>query len=334
MNASFLGIDTSNYTTSTALYYPDTGEVEQQKKLLPVKEGELGLRQSDAVFHHTRQLPDLLEGLLRQVGPIRALGVSEKPCETEGSYMPCFLAGLGTARSLAAALHVPLYRFTHQQGHVAAAALGARCPELLQTAFLAFHVSGGTTDALLVRPDGMGGIRCMPAASSLDLKAGQLIDRVGKRLGLPFPAGPELECLALSAPRPKTKPRPVLRGMNCSLSGVENQCEQKQRAGVPAEEIARFCLESVLAAIAGMTEALRREHPGLPLLYAGGVMSNSFLREELAARFGGHFAPPAFSADNAAGIALLCALREGGRGDDRDYGKPVKPVCEIPAGRG
>lgn len=313
MKTSYLGIDTSNYTTSTALYFPDPPEIRQEKRLLPVKQGELGLRQSDAVFHHTRQLPDLLEELLlASDGPIRSVGVSEKPCEAEGSYMPCFLAGLGTARSLAAALHVPLRRFTHQQGHVAAAAFGAGCPELLKADFLAFHVSGGTTDALLVRPDGEQGIRCTLVASSLDLKAGQLIDRVGRLLGLAFPAGPALEELARTAPRPRTKPRPVLRGADCSLSGVENQCAQKNREGVPAAEIARFCLESVLAAVAGMTEALQREYPGLPLLYAGGVMSNAFLRQELSGRFQGRFAPPAFSADNAAGIALLGALKEGG----------------------
>ncbi|HIW73471.1 MAG TPA: peptidase M22 [Firmicutes bacterium] len=315
MNGPYLGVDTSNYTTSTALYFPDAPAMRQNKRLLPVKEGELGLRQSDAVFHHTRQLPELLEGLLAAAGgPVRAIGVSEKPCEAEGSYMPCFLAGLGTARSLAAALRVPLHRFTHQQGHVAAAAYGAGCPELLKGDFLAFHVSGGTTDALLVRPDPDGGIRCTLAASSLDLRAGQLIDRVGKALGLPFPAGPALERLALEAPRPQNPPRPVLRGADCSLSGVENQCERLRRDGAPAPQVARFCLESVLAAVSGMTGALQRAYPGLPLLYAGGVMSNAFLREELSSRFGGRFAPPAFSADNAAGAALLCALREkGGR---------------------
>ncbi|MDE6596709.1 MAG: peptidase M22, partial [Oscillospiraceae bacterium] len=52
-----LGIDTSNYTTSAALYDTVSGEIKQEKLLLPVKSGELGLRQSDAVFHHTKQLP-------------------------------------------------------------------------------------------------------------------------------------------------------------------------------------------------------------------------------------------------------------------------------------
>ena len=308
----FLGIDTSNYTTSAAVYDPQSGGMRQKKQLLPVKTGELGLRQSDAVFHHTRQLPAMLEGVLNGVeGRTAAIGVSEKPCETEGSYMPCFLAGLGTARSLAAALKTPLFRFTHQQGHVAAAAFGADRLDLLEREFLAFHVSGGTTDALFVRPDEETVIRCSLAASSLDLKAGQLIDRIGLLLGLPFPAGPALETLALRAPAAKKHPRATLRGADCSLSGVENQCRKKRDEGVPPEEIARFCLESVLAALCGMTDALQKEYPGLPLLYAGGVMSNSLLREELTGRYGGAFAPPAFSADNAAGIALLCSIRGG-----------------------
>ena len=59
----YLGIDTSNYTTSCALYNSDTDTVVHRKKLLPVKKGELGLRQSDAVFHHTVQLPELMREL-------------------------------------------------------------------------------------------------------------------------------------------------------------------------------------------------------------------------------------------------------------------------------
>lgn len=306
MNA-FLGIDTSNYTTSVAVFNSETGGMLQSKKLLPVKEGELGLRQSDAVFHHTRQLPDRLEEIFSQYeGGIAGIGVSDRPCQTEGSYMPCFLAGLGAARGLAAALRVPLFAFTHQQGHVAAAAFGAGRTDLLKGEFLAFHVSGGTTDALLVRPDASCVISCELTAHSLDLKAGQLIDRVGGMLGLPFPAGPALEKLALEATGSYLL-RPTLRDGNCSLSGVENQCRRMKEQGSADEEIALFCHMSVLAAIAGMTEALLKRYPGQPVLYAGGVMSNSILKTELAKRFGGivSFAPPVYSADNAAGIALL-----------------------------
>lgn len=305
----FLGIDTSNYTTSAAVYDTKTGVLIQNKKLLPVKDGELGLRQSDAVFHHTCQLPDIVESVLSGYsGTLSAVAASDRPGQMEGSYMPCFLTGIGTAREIAAAIHIPLYRFTHQQGHVAAAAFGAKRTELLEQEFIAFHVSGGTTDALFVKPDAGQVIRCEMTLHSLDLKAGQLIDRVGQMLGLPFPAGPELEKLALKA-EGSYSPKPTLRDGNCSLSGVENQCQKRKQQGQPDEEIALFCLKSVLAAIDGMTVELQKRYPGLPVLYAGGVMSNSIIRKALEQRFGGYFAPPVFSSDNAAGIALLASIQ-------------------------
>lgn len=300
-----LGLDTSNYTTSAALY-TESG-MTQVKRLLPVKPGELGLRQSDALFHHVRQLPEILEELRSKAdGPLGGVAASDRPQQREGSYMPCFLAGAGAAREIAAAARLPLRLFTHQQGHVAAALYGAGCTEWMDRKFLAFHVSGGTTDALLVQPDASGGLDCQIVGRSLDLKAGQLIDRVGGSLGLAFPAGPALEELAAKAGGAYA-PRPSIEGTNCHLSGVENQCRAMRDKGAPPEETALFCLSSVLAAISAMTKAVRRQEGPLPVVYAGGVMANRFLRAALEERFDGRFAPPAFSADNAAGLALLGA---------------------------
>lgn len=305
-----LGLDTSNYTTSCALW--EDGQVLQQKKLLPVKEGQLGLRQSDAVFHHTQQLPALLEALFRSSpGPVHAVGVSARPRSQQGSYMPCFTVGHGTARSLAAALGVPCRAFSHQEGHIAAALYSAGRLALLRERFLAFHVSGGTTEAVLVSPGEDGGLSVRLLASSLDLKAGQAIDRVGVLLGLPFPAGPALERLA-AASSAAFRVRPSMKGADCSLSGVQNRCEAMVRRGEPPQDVARFCLLSVCAALEGMADALLAEHGRLPLLFAGGVMSNALLKERLSARYEALFAAPAFSADNAAGAAVLAALREGG----------------------
>ena len=158
-------------------------------------------------------------------------------------------------------------------------------------------------------PDPDGGIRCTLAASSLDLRAGQLIDRVGKALGLPFPAGPALERLALEAPRPQNPPRPVLRGADCSLSGVENQCRKLWEEGHPREEVARTCLEMVLAALDAMCAGLLEDFGPLPVVFSGGVCSNSILRERLTEKYGGAFAAPEFSADNGAGAAILAWRR-------------------------
>ena len=315
--ARYLGLDTSNYTTSAAIYDAASDTLVQEKKLLPVKEGTLGLRQSDAVFHHTRQLPEIMERLLPDTGAadVSAVGASERPCSESGSYMPCFLVGMGAARQLGAVLHTPVHFFTHQQGHVAAAAYGAGRTDLLSSPLIAFHVSGGTTDVLLVHPHEETVIDCTRVAGSLDLKAGQLIDRVGGMLGLAFPAGIELETCAGEATdadvTAAARPKAVLRDGSCHLSGAENQCADLLARGVPAPIVARFCLLTVYETVAGMTEAARKTYGDLPVLYAGGVMSNKLLHERLEAAFGGVFSPPAFSADNAAGIAWLTAQKEG-----------------------
>ena len=105
----YLGIDTSNYTTSVSLYNSDTNEIRQSKQLLPVKDGALGLRQSDAVFHHVKQLGDLVAQVMDQPYPIRGVGVSVRPRDQEGSYMPCFLVGDVVASSVSSVLGVPKY---------------------------------------------------------------------------------------------------------------------------------------------------------------------------------------------------------------------------------
>ena len=301
-----LGIDTSNYTTSAALF--QDGEIFHQKMLLPVKQGELGLRQSDAVFHHVQQLPQVLEALLHGKLSVGAVGVSARPRDLEGSYMPCFTVGIGFAKAVALSLGIPLYAFSHQAGHIAAALYSAGQLALLHEKFIAFHVSGGTTEAVLVTPDEQTVFRTEIIAQSLDLKGGQAVDRVGAMLGLSFPSGKALEQLALKAD--VTYPiKPSLKGADCSLSGVENKCANMLNKGAPKEEVAAYCLYALLAALDGMTAELLKQYGKLPLLFAGGVMSNSLIRNALTAKYGAYFAAPEFSADNAAGIAVLTSIK-------------------------
>ena len=306
MNKHSVGIDTSNYTTSAARY---DGErvLENRKLLLPVKPGEKGLRQSDAVFHHVKQLPQVLEPIL-EMGPAGVVGVSITPRSEIGSYMPCFLVGKGFACTLGAAWGVGVKFFSHQQGHIAAALYSAGKLELLDRKFLAFHVSGGTTEALLVRPDPQGMPEVELAAQSLDLKAGQAVDRVGVMLGMGFPCGPELERAALAWDGP-VKAKAYMKGRDCSLSGVENQCRKLWEEGHPREEVARTCLEMVLAALDAMCAGLLEDFGPLPVVFSGGVCSNSILRERLTEKYGGAFAAPEFSADNGAGAAILAWRR-------------------------
>ncbi|MCI8496911.1 MAG: peptidase M22 [Clostridiales bacterium] len=307
----FLGLDTSNYTTSAAVYDNETGVIFQQKKLLPVKENEIGLKQSDAVFHHVKQLPEMLETLGGMDSTkIAAVAASTRPRPEEGSYMPCFLVGEGCARSMASVLGVPFLPFSHQEGHIMAALYSAGALHLRNERFLAFHVSGGTTEALLVEPKEDGPFQIRRVAQSLDLKAGQAVDRVGRMLGLSFPAGPELDRLACrSSAKPKV--RPTMKGADCCLSGIENQCKKLIADGKLPEDVALNCILSIREALRAMLLALLSQYGNLPALFAGGVMSNSIIRESFRHDYDALFAKKAFSSDNAAGIALLAAESRG-----------------------
>ena len=305
----FLGIDTSNYTTSVALYDSRTKEVVQQKKLLPVKEGQLGLRQSDAVFHHTAQLHTLFEKLAKNTDTkqIAAIGASNRPRPVEGSYMPCFTVGENTAKILSSALKVPLYTFSHQEGHIAAALYSAEREDLFSQKFLAFHVSGGTTEAVIARGNGAG-FSLEPAAKTLDLNAGQAVDRVGLMFGLKFPCGSQLEKLALKN-REKISVKPALKGCDCCLSGVENLCKKYIDSGKSPEFVAAFCIEYIRKTLEMMTDKILEQHGKMPVVYAGGVMSDTIIKNSFMEKYNAVFAQPSYSSDNAAGIACLCHRR-------------------------
>ena len=305
-----LGLDTSNYTTSAALF--DGAEVCGLGRLLEVPPGTLGLRQSDALFQHVKRLPELLDQLREEgrLAGLAAVGASVKPRWVEGSYMPCFLAGESLGRCLADALGIPFFPCFHQQGHIAAAAWSAGRPDLLDRPCLAWHLSGGTTELLYVTPEGRG-VRAEKIGGASDLSAGQLIDRTGKLLGLDFPAGKALDALAGEA-GPGEGFRVKTQGLAFSLSGVENQVRTLAGRAEPAQ-VARFALSTVADVVRRVTQAALEERPGLPVLCSGGVASNRILRAELTAACGAVFAPPQYSADNALGVAVLAhrALTEG-----------------------
>ena len=306
---AFLGIDTSNYTTSAAIFISGEGVVLQKKKLLPVNKGEKGLRQSDAVFHHTAALPQLVEELFGGYdGSLSAVGVSYAPRDAEGSYMPCFLAGINAAGCIAAAGRLPLYRFSHQAGHIAAALFSAGRLDLVDECFIAFHVSGGTTEVLFVKPDAEKIFKTEIIGAALDLNAGQVIDRVGVTLGLDFPCGAQLDMLAQKSKRSfNIKPK-LTGGGSCNLSGLENKCKAMLANGESPEDISRYCIEYISATLEKMAEFTLETYGNLPLVFSGGVMSNSIIRQRFSEKYGAFFAEPAFSSDNAAGIAVLANL--------------------------
>jgi N6-L-threonylcarbamoyladenine synthase len=298
-----LGIDTSNYTTSIAYFDGKNGR--NIGKLLDVPEGSLGLRQSDALFQHVKRLPDLMEVLRKSGMPntFQAIGASTKPREVEGSYMPCFLAGESQGRVLAQTMGLPFYPCSHQQGHVAAAAWSSGYMDLLDRPHLAWHLSGGTTELLYVEPDGVL-VRAKQIGGSSDISAGQLIDRTGKRLNLAFPAGKAVDALSMEARKDLFYPVKVQKAQ-FSLSGLENKVNALAEQGELPTEICRFVLGSILYAVEKATKNALVEYPGLPVLCAGGVASNRLLREMMKKSYGTLFAEPAYSTDNAMGVAIL-----------------------------
>lgn len=306
----YLGLDTSNYTTSAAIFDTDSMETMQFKKLLPVKEGELGLRQSDAVFHHTKQLPEMVTALFenRQISP-DAVGVSVRPRNIKGSYMPCFLCGEGLADSIGAINKLPVHKTSHQIGHILAALFSSNKLELINKKFIAFHVSGGTTDCLFVTPDKENVFDITEIGSSLDIKAGQAIDRVGLMLGLKFPCGKELEKLAAKSDK-KYKLKPMLKSGNCCLSGLENKCRKMLDDGESREDTANYCLSFIFSTISSMTEFALENVGDVPIVYAGGVMSDKLIKDKLLQKFDASFAEPDLSCDNAVGTAVFAAIKE------------------------
>lgn len=311
MSRWYLGIDTSNYRTSAAFFNAETREWHNSGRLLDVPVGKIGLRQSEALFQHTLHLHEMI-GKLPDIPSreIRAICVSTRPRAVEGSYMPCFLAGENVARSIAHLLQIPLYPCSHQQGHLAAAALSANVLSWLrEQEFYAWHLSGGTTELLHVRP----GADRLPMAQRIggttDLAAGQLVDRAGALLGLSFPAGEALENLANHSDSveyfcPKVK--------NCqfSLSGIENKVQDMYTRAEESENIAFFTLRTICAAVEKATEQARTEKR-LPVLCAGGVMSNQMIQQRMSTQFGACFAEPKLSGDNAVGVAVLAAVQNG-----------------------
>ena len=291
----FLGIDTSNYTTSVSLVDENGKVCENKKMLLEVAAGERGLRQSDAVFSHIKNFPHIIEDMGKR--DIIAVGYSYAPRDVKDSYMPCFLVGKAIATFFAELNGLPIYRFSHQRGHVRAALYSSGREDLLGKEFIAFHISGGTTDILHIKNDSIEQI-----GGTLDLNAGQAIDRSGVLMGLKFPCGPALEKMATET---KIKPRISVKGLECNLSGLENKVREQLKNGVPSEEVAAYVLDFIKLTVNKLCENVRSEYPGIEMIFSGGVTSNRRIAEYIGKKYDASFAEPIFSADNAAGTALL-----------------------------
>ena len=261
----YLGIDTSCYTTSVA--YLDGEKLAEKRKILTVPQGKRGLRQSEALFQHLGNLPRLLEEL--HPGKIAAVAASTRPRPVSDSYLPVFRAGAAVARSLAAGLNCPFFATSHQEGHLWAGLWSSQFkpPE----SWLAFHVSGGTTDLLLVQ----GQLeKLQTLGGSLDLHAGQFVDRVGVRLGLPFPAGPQLELLAKEGRRGGVIFPAPARGCDLSFGGPESQAARAIEQGAKREDVALAVFTAIGRGLVKVLQKAGSQHGIASVLFVGGVTAN------------------------------------------------------------
>ena len=298
----FRGIDSSNYTSSVALV-DDCGKIIADiRRLLTVKQGERGLRQSDALFQHWNNIPELLSPLLREYrSEIKGVCASVKPRPAEGSYMPVFRAGEAIGRITADALGVPFSETSHQEGHIKAASVGNDVD--FGKPVLCAHLSGGTLELVLVK-DGKIEI----CGATKDISYGQLLDRTGVAMGFPFPAGKYIDEAALSFD-PHGVKNPFCRinmtdeGLN--LSGIETQIVRK-RSGMDTGELSYFLMERISESFTEYASKLLKDHDCDTLLVTGGVASSGFLRKYCKDRgFGFYFGQPSLCSDNAVGPALL-----------------------------
>lgn len=310
----YLGIDTSAYTTSLAMVDERAELLWEARRVLEVPQGETGLAQSTAFFQHVRNLPLMLREMPSEYwSELVGVGVSMAPRPVSGSYMPVFTAGYAVAEAIAQARQIPLVQTTHQEGHLAAGLSSAQGPQ--NERFLAVHLSGGTTELLVVEHKiASGDYRIELLGGTTDLHAGQFVDRVGVRLGLPFPAGRSLEQLAQEAePEAAALLPSAARGFEVSFSGVETAAERLIRQGVAAADVARAVEGCVARTVSKLTVSGIQATGLAEVLIVGGVSSNQFIRAEMKRRLSRqahlYWAQPEWSRDNAIGVALIAAER-------------------------
>ena len=310
MTRVVIGLDTSCYTTSAAAVTVEGRVLCSSRKLLPVAMGERGLRQSEAVYAHVRALPERIREVSEAVRgmEIAAVCASRRPRDDEASYMPVFQVGDAQGQALASVLGVPCFASTHQRGHIAAARVDSG---LGAGDFLAVHLSGGTTEMLSMRGEALTLL-----GGTLDLHAGQMVDRTGVALGLPFPSGRYLEELAVKGSSSAKLPVSFAPdGLHCHISGAESQVQRWiSRGSMPPEEIAAEVYDFLARTVCRMVTAGSEATGIRQVLIAGGVASSPLFRQLLQARaakkdagLAVHFGRPEYSGDNAVGAALIGA---------------------------
>lgn len=307
-----IGIDTSCYTTSLGVV---TENKHRHYKIpLEVKEGACGLRQSEAVFEHIKNLPVLFEEMSREFNICDygecVVSVSSRPRNADGSYMPVFMAGHSFARAIAASVGGKLRCFSHQEGHIMAALYSCGAYSVVDKPFLAVHISGGTTE-IVKAVLSENGFETETVGGTKDLPAGQFIDRIGVLMGMKFPCGSYLDVMAAEFDG-EQKVKTSVDGCFINFSGEETRYRRGFQNGESRERTA-YCTmkvirESIIEAVCNAGEKYGIEN----VIMAGGVSSSKFIRQGFENMPNVYFAEPELSTDNAMGVCVLGELLENG----------------------
>ena len=308
-NKLFLGIDTRCYTTSVAAFCDE--QVFHAKRMLEVKTGECGLRQSEGFFQHVKNLPDVFGEVKEKIEFNKyddiTVSVSARPRSVEGSYMPVFLAGQSFARVIADVLGAKYVETSHQDGHIMAAIHSCHRYDLFEKPFLTYHISGGTTELLLVEKKGYH-FDCQLVGGTKDLPAGQFVDRIGVKMGMDFPCGKYVDALAVAYNGKKSKVKTCVNDGYINFSGEETRYSKLLDEGMDKEEVAYCVMKCIAQSVQKSIEFAKEKYNAEDVLMVGGVSSSEFLRKEFSNIPGVYFAEPQLSTDNAVGVCMMGAL--------------------------
>jgi len=317
MTNYYMGIDTSAYTTSIAVVDESYNVVYDDRRLLQVRQGHRGLRQQEAVFQHLNNIPLMFDTLSNKfdLTRIKSVSASVKPRNLKESYMPVFKVAQGQAFVVSRMLKTEYKEFSHQDGHIAAGLLGSDLKHI--KTLMAFHISGGTTELLLVK-DNIKNYDIELIGGTKDLSAGQLIDRIGVKLGLSFPSGKEMDMLSQDGNIIDKKIPINTHDTWINFSGAETffykLIDEKMYTKEDISHSVFYCVANALANV--VIEAIKLYDID-DILIIGGVAANTLIRKILSYRIyesglGKIYYPrPEYCTDNAIGIAFLGATKSG-----------------------
>lgn len=319
MSRLSLGIDTSNYKTSVAITDEHGNIVYQKSDYLEVDKGERGLRQSIAFFKQSNALPAMISDAFAYVNPsdIELVAVSDRPRRVEQSYMPVFLAGVNAAEMIAGMLKVPLYKFSHQEGHIEAVLSTSNINE--PSKWIMYHLSGGTTEILMCERNLLG-FQATQIGGTYDISIGQLVDRVGVKMGYQFPAGEHLDEICQNTELTELPSRIKNVEGYFNLSGIETEILRQVNSDGEGQALIPGLFYRISQLIFETALDLSKMYGIRTIYLAGGVASSKTVRWTISKMYDAYmekcsdkehrdfefvWGDRRLSGDNAVGISLL-----------------------------